>query len=577
MNPVATPEQRRIDIDSYTLLGQIALEQQQPDEATEHFLQAALISDDPALAERAVRMAHRLGLTDTGITAVQRWREIAPDDERSYWFSGIFETRSGRLDRAIAEFTALIEQLGVADAGSGLALVVEALSTEPDTAASAAVMSALVDTFPGTAEGHYGLARLALRAGGFQLALDNAETATELRPEWLEAQLLLARTLLVAGRTEASLELAARLADEQPEAPVQLQYAELLLSAGESDQAESILDEILQDNPGMPEAIRALAFLALTSDQLDSATQHFNDLRGEQRYRDEAFYYLGRIAETEEEYLRATRSYARVTEGTHAVEAQIRTALIMHVQMSDSEGGLRHLVEFGVANPRFSSDMLLAQGQLLLQMGEPEQAMQLLDDALAQNTADVSLRTSHVELYRILTQDAVDRRDLSAAEAWLDQGLRHYPEEASLRYAQALLLEEQGRNRKAVGVLEALVEARPDDAALLNALGYLLTDQFRRHVEARGYIQRALAMNPDSAAIIDSMGWVLFRLGEYQNALSYLERAYRLEQDPEIASHLIDVHLALGQPERAQELLDAALEQNPDDSHLLEASQRLTE
>ena len=89
---------------------------------------------------------------------------------------------------------------------------------------------------------------------------------------------------------------------------------------------------------------------------------------------------------------------------------------------------------------------------------------------------------------------------------------------------------------------------------MLNALGYLLTDQFDRHEEARGYIQKALAMNPDSPAIIDSMGWVLYKLGDYRGARDYLERAYRLEQDPEIAAHLVDVRWALGEHDQAREL-----------------------
>jgi tetratricopeptide (TPR) repeat protein len=574
-NPSQSPAERRVAVDSETLLAQIALEEERLNEATEHFLNAARGSDDPALAERAARMAHRLGLTDIGLEAVQIWRAAAPDDERSDWFSGIFETRAGRLERAIADFTSLIENLDSTDAGAGLALVVEALSTEPDAAAGTVVMSELTMRFPGTPEGHYGLARLALRAGDFDLALSNAEAATALDPEWLEARLLYARTLLVAGRTEDALTLAASLAEENEDVDVRLQYAELLLSAGRADEAEPILDDILRDNPGMPEAIRALAFLALTNDRLEPAKEHFNNLRSDSRYQNEAFYYLGRIAETEQDFLQATRSYSRVIDGSHAVEAQVRTAVIMASELGNAEGALQHLAEFGKANPRFSSDMLLAQGQLLLQTDQADAAMSLLSDAAAANPADTSLRGAHVQLYVILAQGAMDRSELSVAESHLDAGLKLYPGDTALRYSQALLLEEQGRNRRAVGVLEGLVRDQPDNAALLNALGYLLTDQFDRHEDARAYIQRALAMNPDSPAIIDSMGWVLYKLGDYAAALDYLERAYRLETDPEIAAHLVDVYWALGQQDRAREFLQTALENSPEDAHLREVRQRL--
>jgi tetratricopeptide (TPR) repeat protein len=414
-----------------------------------------------------------------------------------------------------------------------------------------------------------------LRSGDFDLALENAKAATDSDANWLEAQMLYARSLLVAGKTEESLEIAARLAGQHTAVEVQLQYAELLLSAGKPREAEARLGEILETNPGLPEATRALAFLALTEQRLETAKEKFGELRGDQRYRAEAFYYLGRIAETERDFLNATRSYARVTDGTHAVEAQLRTARIMFAEQNDREGAVRHLRDFGEANPRFSSNMLVAQSQLLLQMQQPDEAMKLFDEALAVTPDDPALHAAHVQLYVLLVQNAVERGALDEAEKLLGEGLERYADDGALRYSQALLLEDQGRNKKAVEVLESLVDDSPDDPALLNALGYLLTDQFDRHEEARGYIQKALAMNPDSPAIIDSMGWVLYKLGDFRAALDYLERAYRLEQDPEIAAHLIDVRWALGDREQALELLRTSLEKSPDDKHLREVSGRL--
>jgi tetratricopeptide (TPR) repeat protein len=564
----------QVEIDSHTLLGEIAYERQQFDTAATELLAAATLSDQPGLAERATRVAHQLELTPPGLRAATRWKELAPDDERAFWFAGVFETRSNRLTRAITEFESFIRAIG--DPATGFALVLEALADEPYTDASTAIMRALVQTFPGVPAGQYALARLALRSGDFELALENAKAATESDANWLEAQLLYARSLLVAGRTEESLAIAAKLAEANAEVEVQLQYAELLLSAGKPREAETRLTEILNVNPGLPEATRALAFLALTEQRLDTAKEKFGELRGDQRYRAEAFYYLGRIAETEKDFLNATRSYARVTDGTHAVEAQLRTARIMFTEQNDREGAVRHLRDFGEANPRFASNMLVAQSQMLLQMQQPAEAMKLFDEALAATPDDPTLHAAHVQLYVLLAQDAVERGALDEAERLLGEGLERYADDGALRYSQALLYEDQGRNKKAVDVLESLVDASPDDPALLNALGYLLADQFDRHEEARGYIQKALAMNPDSPAIIDSMGWVLFKLGDLRGALDYLERAYRLEQDPEIAAHLIDVRWALGDREQALELLRSSLDKTPDDKHLREVSDRLT-
>lgn len=570
------PQEDRVAVDSYSLLGEIALEGERREEAARYFLQAAAASQDVQPAERATRLAYESGLNDIGLEAVARWLELAPEDGRAHWFAGSFETRAGRLPEAIEHFRTFIaaaEERG--DVAGGLQLAIEALNAEPDTAAATTVMAALTEAYPGTPEGHYGLARLAMRSGDFEVALDNARAATELRPEWLDAQLLYARTLLVAGRSEESLALGERLAEDYPDLEVQLQYSELLLSAGRSDEAKTRLVAILDENPGLPEATRALAFLALAEDDMEEARRLFDELRYDMRYRDEAFYYLGRIAETEEEPLTATRSYSRVTGGTHAVEAQIRTASILLSQTNDATNALRHLENFGEANPRFRSEMLVARGQLLVQLGRAPEALELFERALAESPNDATLHEAQAQLYVYLVNDASDRGALDEAETLIETGLDRYPENLSLRYSQALLLQQQNEMRRSVRVLEELVADFPENPALLNALGYLLTDQFDRHDEARTYIQKALAMDPDNPAIIDSMGWVLFKLGEYESALDYLDRAYRLEPDPEIAAHLVDVQWALGNREQALELLQTALETNPDSVHLNDVDRRL--
>jgi tetratricopeptide (TPR) repeat protein len=438
-------------------------------------------------------------------------------------------------------------------------------------------MLALTDRFPGTQQGHFGLAQLALRAGAFSLALDESRAAVELAPGWPDARLLYARTLLLAGRSDEALEIAGALANQYDNTEVRLQFAEMLLSAGEQQRAENLLNEILAAEPGMPEAIRALAFLSLANDELDEARDQFEMLRNNPDYRDETFYYLGRIAELQSNFLRATRSYSRVIDGARAVEAQIRTGVIMYEELGDAEGALRHMTEFGNANPRFSSEMLLARAELLLDMGNAEAAIALIDAAIGDDgaIADQDLQDAHVRFYSTLMEDALARGDILTAEAWIAEGLGRYPENRNLFYSQARLLQEQGRTRRAVRLFEQLVDEAPNNPVFLNALGYLLTDELGRHAEAREYIQRALAMNPESGAILDSMGWVLFNLGEFDLALDYLERAYRALEVPEVMAHLINVQWALGNQTEALTMLDQALSDTPDDPYLSAVRDRL--
>jgi tetratricopeptide (TPR) repeat protein len=573
--PPASTEQTRVTVDSYTVLAELAMEREEPEQGAELLFDAAMLSEDPGLAERVTRLADELDLNEMGLEAATRWQTLAPNDDRPAWFFGIFQTRLGQYDAAIDSFLELIGQLDEENHGPALALVMEALLDEPNPGAGTRIMTALADTYPDLAEGRYALARLAFRSGDFELALNSAAEASELAPDWVDAKLLYARTLLVAGRTDDGLSIARSLVEKDPTLELRLQYAELLLSAGENSEAKEILNEIITESPGLAEATRALAFLALSEEDLDEAERYFEELRGESAYRNETFYYLGRIAETRGDQLQATRAYARVTEGNHAVEAQLRTARIMFDQTGDPDAALQHLAEFGAASPQFATQMLVARGQILVQIGRSDAAMDLIDSALEEAPGDEALTFAQVQLYLELADQQSSSNDLDAAERLLSEGLRKHPGNLSIRYAQALLFENQGRMRKAATVLERLVEEEPTNPAVLNAYGYLLTDEFDRHDEAADYIRRALAMDSDNAAIIDSMGWVLFHLGQYEAALDYLERAARLVTDPEMLAHLIDVHWKLGNREIARQLLDSSLAEFPDSRHLIEVEQRI--
>jgi tetratricopeptide (TPR) repeat protein len=563
----------RIDLDSHVVLASIARERQNVAEAADNYLAAALLSDDPGLAELATELAHEADLTELGREAAEHWQMLTPDNPRVHQYLGAFNLRSGDLDGAVAEFEQILE--ATENHGPALAYLIEFLADESDSQITTAVVSQLVANYPGTPEGHYGLARLGLRSGNYQMALENAERVVELEPEWVEAQLLYARMLVITGSTEEGLALAQSIAEEQPELEVHLQYAELLLSAGRHEPARDLLDGILSDNPGLPEAVRALAFLTLTLDDLEASKGHFTDLRGQPRYRDEAFFYLGRIAETEDQALQAMRSYSRVTSGNNAVEAQLRAANLLYTSLGDPEGAAQHLREFGIANPDYSTEMLVAEMKLLVQLDRDEAAMQLIAAAVAESPNDQTLQDAHAQLYISIAQRAISVDDLDTAEDTYKEGLRLYRDNRSLRYAQALLYQEQGRHRRSANALESLIRDVPDDAGLLNALGYLLTDQMDRHGEAREYLEQALTLEPNNPAIIDSMGWVLFNLGEFEAALGHLERAYRLFPDAEVAAHIVDTQWALGNREQALELLQQKLAENPESRHLKELDQRL--
>jgi tetratricopeptide (TPR) repeat protein len=100
---------------------------------------------------------------------------------------------------------------------------------------------------------------------------------------------------------------------------------------------------------------------------------------------------------------------------------------------------------------------------------------------------------------------------------------------------------------KAEADFKKALELYPDQAHVLNYLGYSWIDQGVNLEQGIEMIRRAVQLRPDDGYIVDSLGWAHFKLGSYQEAVAELERAIELKpDDPVINDHLGDAYWKVG-------------------------------
>jgi tetratricopeptide (TPR) repeat protein len=145
-----------------------------------------------------------------------------------------------------------------------------------------------------------------------------------------------------------------------------------------------------------------------------------------------------------------------------------------------------------------------------------------------------------------------------------------------VRYQIALFQDKAGMERESVRSFESLLKVRPEDASLLNALGYSLADRNQKLPRAETLIRKALEVSPDNPAFLDSLGWVRFRRGDIPGALPNLERAYRIFPDAEIASHWGEALWVSGKQAEARALWARSLARSPESKPLRATIERLT-
>ena len=444
------------------------LARRQPDDAGfSNLLGMALLRSADTAGARAA-FEHAVAL-DAGFDAAQF--NLARLDAAS----NAFDAAAGRLtavmkrhDRpaeVMVELAALAEQRG---------RPAEALAWLEKAEAIAAPR----DTRPGVA-----LVELHLRHGRPASALDAAKRMTAKRPDDLPVLLASARAQL-AGRDAAAAVATLAGASRQAgaDAPQQVGIAMLQLSAGDAAGARRSLDKALSANADFAPAVALLSELQLRQGDLPGAEQRARRLVQRQPALAVGHSLLGDVALARRQTTAALDAYRRA----HAVQPSTETLLRLV--------GMLHAANAGVDGVRLAEQWVAAH-----------------------------------------PADAAARKAVGDGQARL------------------------GNFRAAKAAYQGALERTPADVELLNNLANVMIRL--ADPQALGVAEQAHARRPDDANLIDTLGWASHLAGQPGRALQLLRDA-RLRQpaSPDIRFHLAAALAQAGRKTEARDELRAALD-----------------
>lgn len=351
-------------------------------------------------------------------------------------------------------------------------------------------------------------------------ALASINKAHALQPDSLEVALQQADLLRQLQRYPQALAQLQRLQRQAPDdEQIDLLYIRTLHQAGRHPQARQHARQLLQRQPDNTKLQFYLALLALDFNQLEDSRALLQPL-ADNPDDSSGHFYLGLIAEQQQQIDTALAHYRLVNHGNNISSAVARSLRLLTTDQHAQANQLVQQTE--QAHPELGPALLNLYAQWLQEHDRAEQASTLLDEAL-----------------------------------------QRYPDDLDLLYSRAMLRPE-AEFALAEQSFRHILAQQPDNAMALNALGYTLTLYTDRHQEARRLLMRALALRPDDPAVIDSVGWNLYHLGQYQAALTHLERAYQLFNNDEVGYHLLVVLTALNQFDRAAALYQQIITTFPD-------------
>ncbi len=213
---------------------------------------------------------------------------------------------------------------------------------------------------------------------------------------------------------------------------------------------------------------------------------------------------------------------------------------------------------------------------------------------LALNLTDLERNAeAMVQLRSIITEDPTDVRaylalggihnrakDYRSAATLYDEAITIVPvtnpDSWNLHYQRGIAHERLKEWDIAEPAFRKALELKPNDADVLNYLGYSLIDKGLKLDEAVKMVEKAVELEPDSGFIIDSLGWAYFRLGRLDDAIVELERAIAiLPGDATINDHLGDAYWAVGRKTEARFQWNHALKGQPEQGERLKIQNKI--
>lgn len=370
------------------------------------------------------------------------------------------------------------------------------------------------------------LAPTGLAASGLPGARpDDLAAAAELDAQsaWVHAEY--ARVLALAGGVETALAEARRASELAPtDAEVQAIVGVVFDAAGDEEAASAAFAAALQTNPGHAVALAGRAAVSSASDApaVDPSADLQAAIAAYPRFIDAYVRLADRQADSQRalQTLRRAESYApesvllRGSVMRRLISAGASGDALAYLQQALAEplarsAGLYALarllpsayadqalaiVKDGQAAYPDSTDLKVAQADLLLQAGRAEEAEALLGPLRTQYPNDLAIGN-------LLAVAQARRGDLAGAKATFE-ALRGTGADLDRSLAELYLA--AGRAAGALGLLEPLVTATPDDAELQALYGTALV-RVGRLEEGKAALDAAIALDADQGLALRSL------------------------------------------------------------------------
>jgi tetratricopeptide (TPR) repeat protein len=349
--------------------------------------------------------------------------------------------------------------------------------------------------------------------------------------------------------------------------PAVLLFSELKIRKGSAAAAIDPLKELIKERPQNTQAYYLLATAYLAQGQNAEAASTYQQMVTLFPKDPQPSFLLGNVLLAQGQQADARKAFERAA-----------------VISPDYLPATERLIDFEIADKQYATAMGRAQQQIdkdpkRAQLWALRAKVYLAQRDFAHAEPDlakaIEIDPKFEAAYLLLAQlyIATDRQDqaIQKLNAFVEQN-KSVP--ALLQLAS---IYERAKNYTAAReAYEKLLAINGNNALALNNLAVIYSERFDQIDKALDLAKRARTNFPNNPNFADTLGWVMFRKGDYRNALPLLqEGAAKLTDNPEVQYHLAMAHYMLGDEAAARSAMQKAVQLPSGFPQKEEAQQRL--
>jgi tetratricopeptide (TPR) repeat protein len=503
---------------------------------------------DYRLARRALEFYLAGGNLPGALDASRVWLRLMPDDQEASSTEMALAAASGQTSGLAAALRKQIDAASDKSAAIGQAFAV--LSRMPDKRAALRILSTAIGDSNARhlAAGNMALADMARAAGDHERALEESRLALAAAPRSEEAALRVFEYGLSVDPDRALREATEFVALQPNSRRLRVLLASHLSERGQFDAAMAELTSMFKRSPEDFDLLFMQAQVAYRAKKLEQA-------RG----------FLEQYVSVQEQRLRASAAA-----GATDAPAALAEAYQLLSKIAEEQGLLDEAVSLlaKIDDPSMRYTSRIRQALIRAKQKRVDEGLALIDSANAQTDEEIMMGASAgAQILR-------DANRLSEAIKRMQALDQRMPDSVNVKYELAMLHERADQMRDTERLLRQVIALDPGHAHAHNALGYSLADRNQRLSEALALITRALEIAPKDPFILDSMGWVKFRMGQFKEAVDYLQRAYAIRPEAEISAHLGEALWKLGRQSEARTIWAQGVSQDASNKTLQETLKR---